>query len=116
RSLVVAPGCHVGCRARCGLRPPHAFPTRRSSDLVAERALHPVLDRTVTKALDGESADAEHRVLAGDVDELAAGFGPCPQRCERRSEEHTSELQSRFDLVCRLLLEKKNTEPTVLQW
>src|SRR5699024_5515759 len=27
---------------------------------------------------------------------------------ERRSEEHTSELQSRFDLVCRLLLEKKN--------
>src|SRR5438067_6080309 len=28
-----------------------------------------------------------------------------------RSEEHTSELQSRFDLVCRLLLEKKN-EPT----
>src|SRR5207249_198368 len=27
---------------------------------------------------------------------------------QRRSEEHTSELQSRFDLVCRLLLEKKN--------
>src|SRR5699024_10012797 len=27
-----------------------------------------------------------------------------------RSEEHTSELQSRFDLVCRLLLEKKKTE------
>src|SRR5699024_12388017 len=26
-----------------------------------------------------------------------------------RSEEHTSELQSRFDLVCRLLLEKKKT-------
>ena len=25
-----------------------------------------------------------------------------------RSEEHTSELQSRFDLVCRLLLEKNN--------
>src|SRR5437868_10293509 len=35
-------------------------------------------------------------------------------RCARcrsttRSEEHTSELQSRFDLVCRLLLEKKKT-------
>src|SRR5699024_12275600 len=29
-----------------------------------------------------------------------------------RSEEHTSELQSRFDLVCRLLLEKKNKQPT----
>src|SRR5699024_11544089 len=26
-----------------------------------------------------------------------------------RSEEHTSELQSRFDIVCRLLLEKKNS-------
>src|SRR5699024_12857113 len=29
------------------------------------------------------------------------------RRCAERSEEHTSELQSRFDLVCRLLLEKK---------
>src|SRR5699024_11518931 len=28
----------------------------------------------------------------------------------RRSEEHTSELQSRFDLVCRLLLEKKKKD------
>src|SRR5699024_12078646 len=31
---------------------------------------------------------------------------------QRRSEEHTSELQSRFDLVCRLLLEKKNNSST----
>src|SRR5207249_5915635 len=30
-----------------------------------------------------------------------------------RSEEHTSELQSRFDIVCRLLLEKKNAHITV---
>src|SRR5699024_12122633 len=30
----------------------------------------------------------------------------------RRSEEHTSELQSRFDLVCRLLLEKKKKRPS----
>src|SRR5699024_5639340 len=29
---------------------------------------------------------------------------------KKRSEEHTSELQSRFDLVCRLLLEKKKTK------
>src|SRR5438067_3210991 len=29
----------------------------------------------------------------------------------QRSEEHTSELQSRFDLVCRLLLEKKKEPP-----
>src|SRR5437868_13272197 len=33
-------------------------------------------------------------------------------RSPRRSEEHTSELQSRFDIVCRLLLEKKNPSPT----
>src|SRR2546421_4032944 len=30
---------------------------------------------------------------------------------DMRSEEHTSELQSRSDLVCRLLLEKKNNAP-----
>src|SRR5699024_12153364 len=34
---------------------------------------------------------------------------PASQR-SARSEEHTSELQSRFDLVCRLLLEKKKNE------
>src|SRR5699024_11674086 len=36
-----------------------------------------------------------------------------------RSEEHTSELQSRFDLVCRLLLEKKknnNRHPTIITY
>src|SRR5699024_12602605 len=33
---------------------------------------------------------------------------------EERSEEHTSELQSRFDLVCRLLLEKKQSITTVI--
>src|SRR5205809_4835479 len=32
-----------------------------------------------------------------------------------RSEEHTSELQSRLHLVCRLLLEKKKTSPTALR-
>src|SRR2546428_5787382 len=31
-----------------------------------------------------------------------------------RSEEHTSELQSRSDLVCRLLLEKKNNQSTTV--
>src|SRR5699024_12782886 len=31
-----------------------------------------------------------------------------------RSEEHTSELQSRFDLVCRLLLEKKKQNNTII--
>src|SRR5437773_3286503 len=33
---------------------------------------------------------------------------------ERRSEEHTSELQSHHDLVCRLLLEKKKNKQTVV--
>src|SRR5689334_23765835 len=36
----------------------------------------------------------------------AAGY-PCGVRLKARSEEHTSELQSQFHLVCRLLLEKK---------
>src|SRR5947208_7590974 len=35
--------------------------------------------------------------------------------CHRRSEEHTSELQSPDHLVCRLLLEKKNTKRTNLR-
>src|SRR3712207_8801231 len=35
---------------------------------------------------------------------------PSPRRRECRSEEHTSELQSRQYLVCRLLLEKKNKQ------
>src|SRR6201987_6542382 len=33
-----------------------------------------------------------------------------------RSEEHTSELQSRSDIVCRLLLEKKNLCPTLTDY
>src|SRR5437868_7978981 len=44
---------------------------------------------------------------------------PASARCGSRSEEHTSELQSRFDLVCRLLLEKKKKDnggiATILQ-
>src|SRR2546430_3260348 len=35
----------------------------------------------------------------------------CPERVRPRSEEHTSELQSQSNLVCRLLLEKKKTWP-----
>src|SRR5690606_41713901 len=33
--------------------------------------------------------------------------------CPGRSEEHTSELQSRENIVCRLLLEKKNMTPSI---
>src|SRR5690625_6975216 len=64
----------------------HSFPTRRSSDLPDD------LDAGLAQAV-GElatTADSE------TVEALA-----------NRSEEHTSELQSRGHLVCRLLLEKK---------
>src|SRR5437867_8236151 len=37
---------------------------------------------------------------------------PAAAGAARRSEEHTSELQSPYELVCRLLLEKKNTQCT----
>src|SRR5438309_6040021 len=54
--------------------------------------------------------------LCADFDESAApdqGFGQMtsvpPTVDKARSEEHTSELQSQFHLVCRLLLEKKKT-------
>src|SRR5437660_3846524 len=50
-------------------------------------------------------------------DLLRGGRAPCERsssgrvvRISDRSEEHTSELQSRGHLVCRLLLEKKNTK------
>src|SRR2546429_1517897 len=39
---------------------------------------------------------------------VTAASGPCSGGYLMRSEEHTSELQSRLHLVCRLLLEKKN--------
>src|SRR5699024_11408384 len=65
------------------------FPTRRSSDLTAPG--------TATRnRIPNGTTPWSNTVTAG--------------RCgsNRRSEEHTSELQSRFDIVCRLLLEKKN--------
>src|SRR5689334_23904805 len=37
----------------------------------------------------------------------AVKFAPCFTDADARSDEHTSELQSQFHLVCRLLLEKK---------
>src|SRR2546429_1481825 len=38
---------------------------------------------------------------------------PCRFHIRTRSEEHTSELQSRLHIVCRLLLEKKKTEQSI---
>src|SRR5207249_7823518 len=73
-------------------RPPRStlFPTRRSSDLEFDGRV----DRIVSI---GAFEHFRH------------------ERHKERSEEHTSELQSRFDLVCRLLLEKKNFIVLLLQ-
>src|SRR6266516_6700916 len=48
-------------------------------------------------------------IMVTGHEEAAAVFGDAERsrRAIRRSEEHTSELQSPYDLVCRLLLEKK---------
>src|SRR5207249_9071612 len=90
----------------------HSFPTRRSSISVVELSLA-AAPRQVKPRLFGapmiEFRAAEWHESNGLIEnsgsrrerETLARRGP-------RSEEHTSELQSRFDLVCRLLLEKKN--------
>src|SRR5687768_17906763 len=79
-------------------RPPRPtpFPTRRSSDLVGpcRHAAPALCDRSICWR------DARP---GGPMERLT--------RRSARSEEHTSELQSRLHLVCRLLLEKKKTEP-----
>src|SRR5699024_12243830 len=67
----------------------HSFPTRRSSDLVI------TLITVIAVALP----------IVYFVIMLRS------QKVTKRSEEHTSELQSRFDVVCRLLLEKKKRAP-----
>src|SRR3712207_8217643 len=51
--------------------------------------------------------DGRHDPLLARRLELAADDGERPRGGVERSEEHTSELQSRQYLVCRLLLEKK---------
>src|SRR2546422_5034416 len=46
----------------------------------------------------------------GSIDVQTDRFRQAVAQLKRRSEEHTSELQSRLHLVCRLLLEKKNNK------
>src|SRR5256885_8873372 len=53
------------------------------------------------------SADERQALGGGGRDAAAASAGSFDRH---RSEEHTSELQSPCNLVCRLLLEKKNTD------
>src|SRR5699024_11638360 len=50
---------------------------------------------------------SEQRYCKECTSEFFSEWGEAKKQVER-SEEHTSELQSRFDLVCRLLLDKKN--------
>src|SRR5207249_10830757 len=102
-----------------GPPPPHAlhpFPTRRSSDLLARRLIARP-NAPLLAPSDGRVEPAGR--IARELPWLAAGAGSEPAGHHRRmiyrsnpasgfnasrSEEHTSELQSRFDLVCRLLL------------
>src|SRR5699024_4070104 len=70
-----------------------------------------VADDLVATAQDmAVSLTPERSTISPDTTDVAvANRG----RSVFRSEEHTSELQSRFDLVCRLLLEKKKNNPHI---
>src|SRR3712207_8775706 len=78
-------------------------------------SLHDALPICRAAVRDRGAARRERDWVPGDVEGRSgwrrAGHarGRRPGRARRRSEEHTSELQSRQYLVCRLLLEKKNT-------
>src|SRR5690606_40719310 len=93
----------------------HSFPTRRSSDLL-DRLCFSIADSGI--GVDRETqarlfqpfaqADAQTtRRFGGTGLGLAISRERLEQACLGRSEEHTSELQSRENLVCRLLLEQK---------
>src|SRR5690606_39501828 len=98
-----------------GARGLHSFPTRRSSDLEAGRERGRTFDiiekveaghavqRCAAIAEEGVCFRTHIRIL--QVDDMCAFNGE--ELFPVRSEEHTSELQSRENLVCRLLLEKK---------
>src|SRR5699024_11219433 len=93
----------------------HPVPTRRSSDLVEipgevsnNKGINlPGVAVNVPALSDKDEEDLRWALRLG-VDYIALSFVRDAKDITRvRSEEHTSELQSRFDLVCRLLLEKK---------
>src|SRR5207248_9485837 len=87
-------------------RPPphrylHSFPTRRSSDLMQE-----VLGISGLLLVKAFSKERQEEVRFRDLN-LGLRWLKVREAMIGRSEEHTSELQSPYDLVCRLLLEKK---------
>src|SRR5207249_11796434 len=92
----------------------HSFPTRRSSDLRAREVdgVHGITAcaRASRAPRAGTPRPPRRKDSARSARTRSAPSPGFPGACAppaTRSEEHTSELQSRFDLVCRLLLEKK---------
>src|SRR5699024_11328968 len=86
--------------------PPPPFPTRRSSDLAGRHRDDPVAPHG-TAPHHGRPGVHRRRASRDPARRIADVTGHPDAGI--RSEEHTSELQSRFDLVCRLLLEKKKS-------
>src|SRR5262249_57828050 len=82
----------------------HSFPTRRSSDL-DRSSRQPGRDRGCAFAAATRQLRGRRATQSGCPHSWRGH--PAPRGA--RSEEHTSELQSLTNLVCRLLLEKKNT-------
>src|SRR5699024_12846828 len=82
-----------------------SFPTRRSSDLSTTQRLIVHRSHVQSSGAVGpfKVQSADFRGSAEYLHEQALDFEQFELMA--RSEEHTSELQSRFDLVCRLLLE-----------
>src|SRR2546429_6418575 len=62
-----------------------------------------------------ENQSTSPRILSANSAAVRAWCFSINSRSRVRSEEHTSELQSRLHLVCRLLLEKKKTNNTTVQ-
>src|SRR5256885_5483064 len=69
------------------------------------------LSRYATASLGSKSSSFISRSISSSFDPLTAR----PKSSRRRSEEHTSELQSPCNLVCRLLLEKKKKINSIAQ-
>src|SRR5438067_9146115 len=86
----------------------HSFPTRRSSDLDVALPGHELTDLGLIHVEAEDAVAGRGETLRERQADVAESFAAAGYRVLGfRSEEHTSELQSRFDLVCRLLLEKK---------
>src|SRR5690349_22757152 len=66
--------------------------------------------RGSTIVIAGKEASPAVHALAHAMNDALGNVGKTVFYADPRSEEHTSELQSRRDLVCRLLLEKKKNK------